>query len=512
MKARSLSVLLTVALGRPLVAQCPDGAPPPCRPGRAASHPVPSNTVAVLYFDNLSRDTADAYLADGLTDEITTRLGQIERLTVTSRTTMRRYRGQTGDPQALARTLRVAHLVNGSVRRGPGRLRVGVELVRARDGVQLWTESYDRIDGDVLAIEADVARAVATAIAGRLLPGERATLAARATRNPAAHDRVLRGNYLMVGRREADALRAVEEYRAAIALDQRYADAYARIGWVYSLFRNWNWHVPGVSRDSVIGLAFAAAQQALRLDSASALAWFADASARAERNDLTFVGVERSLDRALSLDPRLAEAHWLHANVRLRTGDAAGFREAAHRALELEPERPITLAFLGLDMLAERRYAEARRWMDSAVAIAPAFAYGLSLRGGIRALQGDPGALTDVADGLRASGGGDTSLALALVAFANAYVGDSAAARTFGERAYVELLHQQIPLFDEGATWLAGAQLRLGLREEALRTLERANPTTWLRFYLRYPFFDTARADERFQRVVASVTAGDENR
>jgi len=149
MKVGALSWLMCAALVRPLVAQCPDGAPPPCRSGRAASAPAPSNTVAVLYFDNLSRDTADAYLADGLTDEITTRLGQIERLTVTSRTTMQRYRGRVGDPQTLARTLRVAHLVNGSIRRGPGRLRVGVELVRARDGVQLWTESYDRTDGDV---------------------------------------------------------------------------------------------------------------------------------------------------------------------------------------------------------------------------------------------------------------------------------------------------------------------------------------------------------------------------
>jgi len=505
MKVRLSLLLMSVGASlRPLFAQCPDGAPPPCRSGRVAS-PAASNTVAVLYFDNLSRDTADTYLADGLTDEITTRLGQIGRLTVTSRTTMQRYRGRVGDPQELARTLRVAHLVNGSVRRGPGRLRVGVELVRARDGVQLWSESYDRTDGDVLAIEEDVARAVATAIAGRLLPGERATLMARATRNPAAHDRVLRGNYLMVGRREADALRAVEEYRAAIALDPSYADAYARIGWVLSLFRNWNWHIPGVSGDSVINLASACAQQALRLDSTSALAWFAHAAVRAERNVLTFEGVEPSLDRALSLDPRLAEAHWLRATVRLRSGDAEGFRIASHRALELEPERPITLTWLGLDMLAERRLDEARHWMDSAVAVAPTFAYALSLRGGVRALQGDAGALTDAADGLRANSGADSSLVLALVAFANAYVGDSAAARTISERMHTEMLQHQGALFDEGAAWLAGAQLRLGLRDVALQTLERANPTTWLRFFLRYPFFDAVRADERFQRVVASV-------
>jgi hypothetical protein len=143
--------------------------------------------------------------------------------------------------------------------------------------------------------------------------------------------------------------------------------------------------------------------------------------------------------------------------------------------------------------------------MDSAVAISPAFAYALSLRGGIRALRGDTGALTDVADGLRATSGGDSSLALALIAFANAYVGDSGVARTTSERTYILMQQQQVPLFDEGSVWLAGAQLRLGLRDTALQTLERTNPTTWLRFFLRYPFFDAVRSDDRFQRVVASV-------
>ena len=122
----------------PAVSQCPDGTPPPCaaRPARLVA--PPPNSVAVMYLDNESPDTSDAYLADGLTEEITTKLGQVGRLAVTSNTTMRRYRGPAAlEPTALGRALRVAQLVSGSIRRAGHRIRVNVELLRARDGVQL---------------------------------------------------------------------------------------------------------------------------------------------------------------------------------------------------------------------------------------------------------------------------------------------------------------------------------------------------------------------------------------
>src|SRR6266851_2493636 len=142
----------------PLAAQCPDGSPPPCRP-QSTRLPQAPNSVAVLYFDNLSRDTADAYLADGLTEEITARLGQIARLVVKSRNAVRRYRAVAIAPPTAGRTLGVAHLFSGSIRRAGRRLRVTVELVRAGSGDRLWGDQYDRTDADVLVIEEDVARA-----------------------------------------------------------------------------------------------------------------------------------------------------------------------------------------------------------------------------------------------------------------------------------------------------------------------------------------------------------------
>jgi len=116
--------------------QCPDGTPPPCR-AQATRAPAP-NSVAVLYFDNLSPDTADAYLASGLTEETIVRLGQVERLAVKSRHAVLRFRGRAAeDPTVLGRLLGVAYLVSGSARRSGSRVRVTVELVRTSNGVRV---------------------------------------------------------------------------------------------------------------------------------------------------------------------------------------------------------------------------------------------------------------------------------------------------------------------------------------------------------------------------------------
>src|SRR2546422_989343 len=135
------------------------------------------NSVAVLCFHNLSRDTADAYLADGLTEEITARLGHLARLDVKSRIASSRYCAKAGyEPTAIGRALGVANLVNGSVRRDGPRLRVTVELVRSRNGDRLWGGEFDRANADLLDIEQDIATAVGSEIAGHLDPTEQASL------------------------------------------------------------------------------------------------------------------------------------------------------------------------------------------------------------------------------------------------------------------------------------------------------------------------------------------------
>ncbi len=337
--ARLCGVLGLLASVPPAAAQCPDGTPPPCaaRSPRLPAPPAP-NSVAVMYLDNESRDTSDAYLADGLTEEITTKLGQIGRLAVTSNTTMRRYRsGAEVEPAALGRILRVAQLVSGSVRRAGHRIRVNVELLRARDGVQLWADAYDQTDADLLGIEETIARSVATAIAGRLLPGEQATLAARPTHNPEAYDHLLRGNFSIAQRTPAAGRRALAEYQAAAALDPTFALAYGRIGLAYALFIDWGWPYPGLTEDSLLVLGSAAADRALQLDSQSTDGWMARAYMDVYLHPTTFEGSLPAFERAIALDSRNAEAHHQYASILMSMGRDSAAAEEYRRALTLDP-------------------------------------------------------------------------------------------------------------------------------------------------------------------------------
>jgi len=256
-------IAVAAALGRgvALSAQCPDGSAPPCT--RAAIHAPAPNSVAVLYFDNLSRDTSDAYVADGLTEELITRLGEIQRLQVKSRTAVQRYRGRPiEDPAALARALNVAHLVSGTVQQGGGRLRVTVELTRAVSGTGVWGQSYERPATDLMGVEAEIAQAIAEGVGGRLAPAERRSLAVRPSRNPEAYDHYLRGNYFIARRNPTDARLAIDQYQQAVALDSSFTAALARIGYSYGLFLDWGWTYPGLTWDSILGRGFFVADRA----------------------------------------------------------------------------------------------------------------------------------------------------------------------------------------------------------------------------------------------------------
>jgi serine/threonine-protein kinase len=389
------------------------------------------NSVAVLYFDNLSRDTADAYLADGLTEEITARLGQIARLVVKSRNAVRRYRGVAIDPPTAGRTLGVAHLVSGSIRRAGRRLRVTVELVRAGSGDRLWGEQYDRTDADVLVIEEDVARAVATAIAGRLFPAERASLAARPTQSPVAYDHYLHGNYYLAQRSGRVVRLAIEAFEAAVRADSGFTAAVSRIGYAYAIAAGWEMDVGGLALDTILARGLAAVNRALRLDSASADAWLSRGYLLSHQHPWTLDGVRPSVQRALTLDPRSAEGHHVLAWYHFLLGhDSAAIAEY-RRTLAIEPERPVTYWCLGLIAYRARRYAEVRRLADSVLVLDPRFAVALALRASAEAHLGEfASAGADADEALRLA---DPGLPAAAAEIARALVdrlrGDTTAVR-----------------------------------------------------------------------------------
>ncbi len=495
------------ALASPLgSAQCPDGSPPPCRaPAARAARAPAANSVAVLYFDNLSRDTADAYLADGLTEEIIDRLGAIERLQVKGRTWVRRLQvGIPGDPAALARALRVRYVVEGSVRRAGSRVRVSARLVRTDDGFRVWGQDYERAAADLLSLQAEIARAVATAIAGTLVPAERAAIAARPTRSPEANEHFLRGNYYAGQRTPAACSRALEEYQAAVRLDPGFAEAFVGIARCYESFLYGGY--PGTQSERLLASAEAAVHEALRLDSTSSNAWRTQAVMLTYQNPRTYVGVLPAIERAIALNARNADAHAVHGGLLLELGRDSEAAAAYHQALSLEPERPQTLNALSDISFRQRRYREALQWADSALRIDPGYYWAHYSRATSQMLLGDTAeARREAETGIRLSGG-DTRQGEQVLARLDWWAGDTAGARARAERIVREVLS----LESGGQLWTVDAGLRaadvliiIGDNDRALDVLEGIRPRgVYLAFGLRYPGYDPLRADPRFQRLL----------
>lgn len=470
-----------------LAAQCPDGSAPPCRVARPALAPA-ANSVAVLYFENRSRDSADAYLAEGLTEAIITQLGDLPRLTVKSRFLVRRYRGVAApaDPAAIGRALGVNYLVTGSVQRAGDRLRVTAELARASSGDRVWGQQYDRGDGDVFAVQEDIARGVATGVAGRLLPAEAAALAARPTRNNAAYDRMLRGDVLLARRDPTSVRGAIAEYAAAARLDPSLASAWARIGLADAIRLYWGWGDGTPPPDSILANGWAAADRALALDSSSSDGWMARGYLLMLRHPRTWDGAEEAMRRAVALNPRNGEA-WQQLGDLLRTKSAGHPAEdsvqregmiAYQRALAVEPSRPTTLKVLAIAQPSAR---EQLVLLDSALRINPAdysIAYFRAIA--LLALGDTVGARSSADEMLRLAPDEARAAGVAVRAMLAVQLGDTAEAHTRVATLQRDL-PQAGPLEKFMGSWLATTLWRLGDRQGARAVLERVprGAMTW---------------------------------
>jgi len=499
-----LALLSIVPSFRLSAAQCPDGSTPPCQSSAAYAAPPP-NSVAVLYFDNLSADTADAYLADGLTEEIASRLGDIRRILVkqASREGVRRLREATPDYRvAVGHAMGVRHLVEGSLRRAGPRVRVVARLINTASGFRVWGQTYDRAAADLLALEEEIAREIATSIAGQLAPAERTALVDRPTTHPDAYEHFLRGNYYLAKRSVNGLHGAIDEYEAAALRDPRFTRAIARAGFVYGLSLTYGWALPGLPRDSMLARALALASRALAQDSSVSDAWLARGYATSFLQPRTLGGVIEALDRALALDPRNSEALQQYGFFLRVLGRDSAARAASQRSLEIEPDRPITLSALGVLSFFERRYEDSQRWLDSSLHVNPEFFLGYLRRARARLMLGDPaGARADAETALRL-GGADSSLGNALLAMADVQTGDTVTARTRLSRvlASADTLRE---VGIEVDVLPAAALVTLGDGEVGLRFLQRMRPRGARLWYgLRGPEFDQIRSDPRFQRLV----------
>src|SRR5207244_1646822 len=190
--------------------------------------PVPEKSVAVLPFDNRSRDPDNAYFADGIQDEILTRLSKIADLKVISRTSTQHYKSAPENLHEIGRQLGVAHILQGSVQKSGDIVRVNVQLIKATNDSHLWADTFDRKLTDILSVESEVAKAIADQLRAKLTGQEEQVIAAKSTDNPEAYDAYLRGLAYNVQTTytPATALGAQKYLREAVRLDPKFA-----LGW-----------------------------------------------------------------------------------------------------------------------------------------------------------------------------------------------------------------------------------------------------------------------------------------
>src|SRR5712675_403944 len=207
------------------------------QPPPATMPAILEKSVAVLPFENLSSDPDNAYFADGIQEEIRTRLARIADLKVISRNSTQRYQSKPGNLAEIAKQLGVVHILEGSVQKAADQVRVNVQLVNVQTDSQLWAETYDRKLTDIFSVESEIAIRIATSLQAKLTGREEQALAAKPTNNPEAYDAYLRGlafesrsNY------SSDALfKAIDFYALAVRLDPNFALAWARLSGVHAL-------------------------------------------------------------------------------------------------------------------------------------------------------------------------------------------------------------------------------------------------------------------------------------
>src|SRR4029077_4391811 len=208
----------------------------------APSNPATDKSIAVLPFENRSEDKANAYFADGIQDEILTRLSKIADLKVISRTSTQNYKSAPQNLREIASQLGVAHILEGSVQKSGDAVRVNVQLIKAADDSHVWANTFDRKLTDIFAVESEVAQNIAASLQAELSGSERQALESKPTENPEAYDLFLRGEYES---RQAESTAAAEAYdraeafyRQALARDPNFAEAAAALA-RSRLLRRW---------------------------------------------------------------------------------------------------------------------------------------------------------------------------------------------------------------------------------------------------------------------------------
>jgi TolB-like protein/Tfp pilus assembly protein PilF len=329
---------------------------------------IENKSIAVLPFENLSSDKENAYFAEGIQDEILTRLSKIAALKVISRTSTRKYKSAPDNLREVGNQLGVANLLEGSVQKIANAVHINVQLIRAATDEHVWGESYNRNLDDVFAVEGEVAKAIADELEAELSGAEQRAVTAKLTQNAAAYDSYLRGQSLEHGEYSYEAGRqAARDYAEAVQLDPKFAVAWARLGVV----RSWL-YFNGI--DPEVNTAAAVKEPADRAMAGAPEAgesWLAEGTYR-YRVSRKFESALAAFAEALKRLPNDSTIYRYIGVVQRRLGRWQEAEANYKKALELDPRDVILLNDMGLSFYVYlRRFDDAHVLIDRALAIAP---------------------------------------------------------------------------------------------------------------------------------------------
>ncbi len=354
--------------------------------GRAVP-PVSRVTVGVLPFENLSGDAQHDYVAEGVSEEMTATLGQVdpEQIGVLGRTSMTAYRGTTKSLAEIGRELRADYLVEGSIRAEKGQLRITSKLIRVLDQVQVWSSTFDREPTSILELQRELSAVMAEQIRLRVSPGHLEVIGRRQTQNADAYDLYLRGRYYWNHFTPATNKLAVEYYQRAVALDPKYALAWSGLADVF-MGGPINSDVSPLqalppARDAAAHAAGAQRDLAEVQSSLGHIAFFLD---------WNWPAAEAAFRRAIALDGNYVVAHRMLGHVLSQMGRREEAEAAMRRARELDPLHPMVHAISAQVASQARDYPAALDHARKALVIDPEFWIGYAQQGQAYELLGKP--------------------------------------------------------------------------------------------------------------------------
>jgi TolB-like protein/Flp pilus assembly protein TadD len=363
--------------------------------------PIPEKSIAVLPLMNSTGDPANEYFSDGMSEEFISTLSRLRDLKVIGRTSSFQFKGKNDDSKAIGEKLGVYYLLEGSVRKSADRVRIAVALVKAGDGANVWSETYDRELKDIFAVQSEIAGAVAKELKVALLgnDGQTAQLVTAATpsnQNVEAYNALLQGNFYSNRKTADDYRKAIDYYEKAIQLDPRYALAYGRLSSAASSLAGGYGGVPTKEREEAIAKARASAKRALELDPNLAEAHVAQ-SIILRTIDFDFGAAEVESRRAVQLAPQNAGTIASLAALLSALGtldEAAALRQ---QTIALEPLKSSNHFNLAYVLTPLGRYDEAEAALRKVIELQPGAAQSYVQLAIIQILRGKPGAAVELA-------------------------------------------------------------------------------------------------------------------